>query len=175
MIRAGNHGRRSVGRGRARAGRLGAALVLAGAALALPACSSIRESRGYIVDPVLTDAIQPRIDNQRSVEGTLGRPTFVSQFGTPTWYYISSITAQRPFTRPRIREHSVLAVRFDTAGRVLAVERSGPEQVVFLNPHGDKTPTLGRERGFFEDLFGNIGQVGSTGLGGAPGGGPNGH
>ncbi|MFN4241554.1 MAG: outer membrane protein assembly factor BamE [Erythrobacter cryptus] len=174
MIRAGNHGQRSSGRGRARAGRLSAALVLVGAALALPACSSIRESRGYIVDPVLTDAIQPRIDNQRSVEATLGRPTFVSQFGTPTWYYISSITAQRPFTRPRIREHSVLAVRFDAAGRVLAVERSGPEQVVFLDPNGDKTPTLGRERGFLEDLFGNIGQVGSTGLGGAPGSGPNG-
>jgi hypothetical protein len=46
--------------------------------------------------------------------------------------------------------------------------------VVYLDPNGDKTPTLGRERGFLEDLFGNIGQVGGAGLGGAPGGGPNG-
>lgn len=147
------------------------ALVAAFAAV-LPGCASIRESRGYIVDPLLTSAIQPRIDNQQSVEGTLGRPTFVSQYGTPTWYYVSSITGQRPFNRPRIREHSVLAVQFDDAGRVVKVDRSGVDQVVFLDPNGNKTPTLGRERGFLEDLFGNIGQVGGGGLpgGGGPGG-----
>ena len=147
-------------------------MLLAGVAALLPACTAIRESRGYLVDPLLTETIQPRIDNQQSVEGTLGRPTFISQFGTPTWYYVSSITGQRPFNRPRIREHSVLAVEFDEAGRVVEVKRSGVEQVVFLDPNGDKTPTLGRERGFLEDLFGNIGQVGGGGLpgGGGPGG-----
>jgi len=148
--------------------RIRAAVLLAAIAAVLPACSSIRESRGYIVDPLLTGTIQPRIDNQQSVEGTLGRPTFVSQFGTPTWYYVSSVTGQRPFNRPRIQVHNVLAVRFDEAGRVLNVERSGVDKVVFLDPNGNKTPTLGRERGFLEDLFGNIGQVGA---GGGPGGG----
>lgn len=151
--------------------RLREALLLAGIAMALPGCASIRESRGYIVDPLLTSVIQPQIDNQQSVEGTLGRPTFISQFGTPTWYYVSSITGQRPFNRPRISEHSVLAVQFDEVGRVAEVKRTGMEQVVFLDPNGNKTPTLGRERGFLEDLFGNIGQVGGAGL---PGGGPGG-
>lgn len=152
--------------------RIKAVVLLGAVAATLPACASIRESRGYIVDPLLTNAIQPRIDNQQSVEGTLGRPTFTSQYGTPTWFYVSSITGQRPFSRPRIREHSVLAVQFDEAGRVMKVDRSGVEQVVFLDPNGDKTPTLGRERGFLEDLFGNIGQVGGGGLpgGGGPGG-----
>jgi outer membrane protein assembly factor BamE (lipoprotein component of BamABCDE complex) len=151
-----------------------AGLVLGVAAL-LPACSAIRESRGYITDPLLADVVQPGLDDQRSVEGSLGRPTFTSQFGQPTWYYVSSVTGQRPFTRPKIREHTVLAVRFDDAGKVVAVERSGIDKVVYLDPDGDKTPTLGRERGFLEDLFGNIGQVGGAGLpGGAPGGGPNG-
>ncbi|HEY6965026.1 MAG TPA: outer membrane protein assembly factor BamE [Erythrobacter sp.] len=151
----------------------GAALLLAAAAV-LPGCTSIRESRGYIVDPTLASLVQPKIDNQQSVEGTLGRPTFVSQFGTPTWYYVSSITGQRPFNRPRIRDHSVLAVTFDANGRVSEVTRSGVEKVVYLDPNGDKTPVLGRERSFLEDLFGNIGQVGGAGVGGAPGGGPNG-
>ncbi len=102
------------------------ALVIGGAAL-LAGCSAIRESRGYITDPLLSQVIQPGIDNQQSVEGTLGRPTFTSQFGEPTWYYVSSVTGQRPFTRPRIREHSVLAVRFDEAGKVIEVDRSGVE------------------------------------------------
>jgi hypothetical protein len=52
------------------------------------------------------------------------------------------------------------------------VDRSGVDRVVFLDPNSNKTPTLGRERGFLEDLFGNIGQVGGGGLpgGGGPGG-----
>ncbi|MBI1402141.1 MAG: outer membrane protein assembly factor BamE [Porphyrobacter sp.] len=151
-----------------------ATLVL-GAALLLPACSAIRESRGYITDPLLIDVVQPGIDNQRSVEGTLGRPTFTSQFGQPTWYYVSSVTGQRPFTRLKIRQHAVLAVHFDDAGNVTEVDRSGIDKVVYLDPDGDKTPTLGRERGFLEDLFGNIGQVGGAGLpGGAGPGGPGG-
>ena len=140
--------------------------------LGLSGCSSIRESRGFINDPTLTSAIQPGIDNRRSVEATLGRPTFESQFGAPTWYYVSSVTGRKPFVRPRIREHNVLAVQFDAAGNVSSVDRSGVERVAYLSPDGDETPTLGRERTFLEDLFGNIGQVGGVGPGGAGQGGP---
>ena len=64
--------------------------------------------------------------------------------------------------------------------------RSGFAAELFLlvptsDPGFSVTPiyTLGRERTFFEDLFGNIGAVGAAGMGGAgggggPGGGPNG-
>jgi len=136
-------------------------------------CASIKEHRGYIVDQVLTSSIQPGIDNKQSVQGTLGHPSFESQFGQPTWYYVSSTTGRRPFVNPRIREHQVLAIQFDPAGNVASVERTGLDKVVYLSPDGDKTPTLGRERGFFEDLFGNIGAVGAPGVG-APGGGNTG-
>lgn len=153
------------------AARMGA--IALGAAVLLTGCSSIRESRGYVRDTALVNAIAPGIDNQRSVEETLGRPSFTSQFGQSTWYYVSSITARGPFRQPRIAEHSVLAVTFDQAGNVAAVEQSGMEQVVQLSPDGDETPTLGRERSFLEDLFGNIGTVGAPGMG-APGGPPGG-
>jgi len=146
--------------------------VLAGALAALGACSSIRETRGYVTDNVLLRSIKPGLDNQRSVEGTLGRPTFSSQYGEPTWYYVSSVTGRKPFVRPKIRTHGVLAVKFDDSGNVIAVERSGVDKVVYLRPEGDKTPTLGRERGFLQDLFGNIGAVGAGGPGGAGPGGP---
>lgn len=143
-------------------------LVLAmGAGLA--GCSSIRESRGYVVDAALVNSIQPGIDNQRSVEGTLGRPTFTSQYGAQTWYYVSSVTGRRPLVRPKISTHSVLAVKFDAAGNVIAADRSGVDQIAYISPDGDETPTLGRERTFLEDLFGNIGQVG-TGAGPGAGG-----
>ena len=148
-----------------------AGALLAATGLALAGCSSIRESRGYVTDQVLLNSVQPGIDNQRSVEMTLGRPTFTSQFGEPTWYYVSSTTGRKPFVRPRIQSHQVLAVQFGPDGNVTSAERTGLDQVVYLAPDGDETPMLGRERGFLEDLFGNIGTVGQPGLpgGGGPG------
>jgi outer membrane protein assembly factor BamE (lipoprotein component of BamABCDE complex) len=141
-------------------------VICVAAAMALGGCASITESRGYIVDQTLTSSVQPGLDNQQSVAATLGRPTFTSQFGEPTWYYVSSVTGRKPFVRPKIRQHSVLAVKFDAAGNVVATDRTGLEKVAFFSPDGDETPTLGRERTFFEDLFGNIGVVGAPGSGG---------
>ena len=86
------------------------------------------------------------------------------------WYYVSSTTQQKPFRKPRITQHTVLVVQFDEADNVVDVERTGMEKVARISPESDKTPTLGRDRSFLEDLFGNIGQVGA----GAPAGGGGG-
>ena len=156
------------------------AKVVATAALVLIAsgCASIRDHRGYIVDSALVDAVQPGIDNKQSVEKTLGRPTFISQFGTPTWYYVSIFTRQRPFGRPSAKQELQLKISFDAAGHVTKVDRAGLEQVASISPDRHHTPTLGRDRSFFEDLFGNIGAVGAVPGGGStgpkPGSGPNG-
>ena len=142
-----------------------------GLGLALAGCSSITQRRGYIVDETLVSSVQPCLDNQASVRGTLGQPTMMSQFGDPVWYYVSSRTSQAPFRQPRIDQHSVLAVHFDAAGNVVSTDRTGMEQVARISPESEETPTLGRERSFLQDLFGNIGQVGAPGVpqGRAPG------
>ena len=72
-----NSARKTSRRAIARTIRNGALIGVAG--LALAGCSSIRETRGFVVDPVLTQTVQPGIDNQRSVEGVLGRPTFANE------------------------------------------------------------------------------------------------
>lgn len=145
----------------------GMAVLAAG--LVLTGCSSITTHRGYINDEVLIASVQPGLDNRESVRGVLGQPTMVSQFGEPVWYYISSRNSQTPFRQPRISAHSVLAVQFDEAGNVVSTERTGIDQIARISPESDSTPTLGRERGFLQDLFGNIGTVGAPGAG-APGG-----
>ncbi len=142
-------------------------------------CASIKDHRGYIVDNALVESLQPGIDNRLSVERSLGRPTFTTQYGQPAWYYVSTNTRQRPFASPRATEQTILRISFDAKGNVATVDKAGAEKIARLDPDGKKTPTLGRDRGFLEDLFGNIGTVGS-GMGGPgggatqPGGGPNG-
>jgi len=154
----------------------GRLLSLAIATLALGGCASIKDHRGYLVDAALLDSVMPGVDNRNSVERTLGRPTFVSQFGRQDWYYVSTNTRQKAFTRPQAKEQLLVHIVFDDKGNVAAVDRTGMEKVVKLDPDGKKTPTLGRQRSFLEDLFGNIGQVGAggQGTGGAGTGGPNG-
>ena len=140
---------------------------MAGAVLGLAVlasgCSSLRHHRGYIVDQALIDAVQPGIDNRTSVERTLGRPSFISQFGDKDWFYVSQNTKTPAFQRPRTEDQTVLRIRFDAAGNVIGVDRRGMEQVARINPEGDKTPTLGKDRSFLEDLFGNVGRVGGVG------------
>jgi outer membrane protein assembly factor BamE (lipoprotein component of BamABCDE complex) len=140
------------------------AAVIIGAAL-LSACAGIREHRGYVMDEQLSQAVQVGVDNKASVEKTLGRPTFTGQFSANDWYYVSRDTAAFAFRNPHVTQQKVLHVSFDPAGNVSAVSTTGKELVARIDPVDDKTPTLGRKRGFFEDLFGNIGSVNSGGLG----------
>ncbi|WP_423141072.1 outer membrane protein assembly factor BamE [Parablastomonas sp. CN1-191] len=156
--------------------RMRAMVAVAGLAILASGCASIKDHRGYLADQALVDSVQPGIDNKLSVERTLGRPTFVSQFGQQDWYYLSIDTKQAAFNRPRTYDQTVLRVRFDPSGNVVGVDKSGAEKVVNLNPDGHATPTLGRDRSFLEDLFGNIGSVNGAGGSNAPaqGQGPNG-
>jgi outer membrane protein assembly factor BamE (lipoprotein component of BamABCDE complex) len=152
------------------------ALIAAAAGAFLTAgCTKLALRQGYVVDEALITSVQPGVDNKESVMGTLGRPSFTGQFNENDWYYVSRNTKNYAFADPKASSQTILRVRFDAAGNVTAVDRRGIEQVASIEPSSDKTPTLGRDKSFFEELFGNIGAVGSGGVS-APtgnGGGPN--
>ena len=130
---------------------------------------SIRDHRGYVMDEELTQAIQVGTDNKASVERTLGRPTFAGTFESNDWYYVSRDTRTFAFRDPRVMDQNVLHVRFDPAGNVSSVETTDETLIASINPSKDKTPTLGREKSFFEELFGNIGSIRQPGLPGSQG------
>jgi outer membrane protein assembly factor BamE (lipoprotein component of BamABCDE complex) len=154
-------------------GRLSVAAAFVSLALMSAGCSRVRGHQGFIADNVLIQGIQPGVDNRESVARTLGRPSLAGQFDSLDWYYVSRNTRQLAFALPSPVDQLVLHVRFDQAGNVAAVNQTGLDKVVKINPEGDKTPTLGRDRSFFEDLFGNIGQVGSVGESGGTADNPN--
>lgn len=139
-----------------------------GAAL-LAGCAGVRAHRGAVIDTALVSAVQVGVDNKASVEKTLGRPTFTGEFSQNDWYYVSRDTTAFAFRNPRVNQQTVLHIRFDKAGNVAAVERSGKERIASIDPVGGKTPTLGRKRSFFDELFGGIGTVTSGGLPGSSG------
>jgi outer membrane protein assembly factor BamE (lipoprotein component of BamABCDE complex) len=136
-------------------------VLLAGCAL------STREHRGYVMDEQLTTAVSVGTDNKASVERTLGKPSFTGTFSENDWYYISRDTRAFAFRNPRVTDQSVLHVRFDQTGNVAAVETTDEKLIAEVKPSGDKTPTLGSKKSFFDELFGNIGSIRQPGLPGS--------
>lgn len=155
--------------------RSGAAIALAIAlAAGLGGCARIRGHQGYVMDNALVASIQPGVDNRDSVQRLLGNPSFQGEFQPNTWYYVSRTTRQFSFAQPRPVAQTVLAVRFDPSGNVAGVERTGLDRVASIHPVGDTTPTLGRKRSLFQELFGNIGAVGGVGQNAPTADNPNG-
>ncbi len=140
------------------------------AAAGVGGCTPLRGHQGYIVDVDLVNSVQPGVDNRTTVLQVLGKPTLTGQFGDGDWYYVARDTRNFGYNNPKVSSQVTLRVRFDPAGTVTAIDRTGIEQVASIDPSNKVTPTLGRKRGFFQDLFGNIGTVGAAGAGG-PGGG----
>ncbi len=146
----------------------------AGVSVALSGCARIRNHQGYVIDRTLVASVQPGVDNRDSVRNTLGDPSLAGEFDDSTWYYWSRATRQFSFATPKPVNQLLLAVHFDQAGNVTSVDRSGLETVVPIHPAPGKTPTLGRTRSLFQELFGNIGAVGGSALNGPTADNPNG-
>jgi outer membrane protein assembly factor BamE (lipoprotein component of BamABCDE complex) len=134
------------------------------------ACTRIKDVKGYIADDQLIATLQPGVDNKSSVQKTLGRPTVISEVDPNRWYYVSQLTQQLAFLRPKPKSHQVLAVSFDAKGNLVKTQKLGLDQIVSVDASGDKTPTRGKESSFWDNIFGDIGRY-SPG-GGEGGGGP---
>lgn len=144
----------------------GVAAAVVGVAL-LGGCSSIgtTEHKGYVLDKELATTVQVGVDNKESVAKTLGRPSFTGQFDANDWYYVARDTRTVAFRSQKVIDQDVLHVRFDAAGNVASVNTTDETLIASIDPVDDKTPTLGRRRSFFDELFGNIGVLNQGALG----------
>lgn len=146
--------------------RFAAFLLAATLAAGLTAgCVPLRSHQGYIVDADLVNSVQPGTDTRQSVLSILGKPSFTGEFTQGDWYYVSRESRNYGFNNPHVREQTTLRISFDGRGVVTAVRKSGVEQVASIDPSSKITPTLGKKRSFFDELFGNIGAVGTLGAG----------
>jgi outer membrane protein assembly factor BamE (lipoprotein component of BamABCDE complex) len=141
------------------------------AAIGIGGCAPLRTHQGYVVDADLVNSVQPGVDTRQSVLDTLGTPTFTTQFGKGQWFYLARDSRNFAYHKPKAVSQITLRISFDDQGRVTRIDRTGIDQVVKIDPVKRTTPTLGRKRSFFQQLFGNIGTVGAPGMAPPQGGG----
>ncbi|MGN6375132.1 MAG: outer membrane protein assembly factor BamE [Sphingomonas sp.] len=138
-------------------------LAAGAAVLGIGGCAPIRSHQGYVVDVDLVNSIEPGVDTRQSVLDTLGTPTFTSQFAKGQWFYLARDSRNLAFRKPKPADQITLKISFNDKGTVTRIDRTGVDQVASISPTKRITPTLGRKRGFFQQLFGNIGTVSAAG------------
>lgn len=132
-------------------------------------CAKNVNHRGWLADNDLVAEIIPGVDNTSSVEASLGTPSAKSVFGNETWYYISRTHQHVAFFKPDLTEQQIVLVAFDERGTVEGVSELGLEDARAINTVDKKTPTRGKELGFFEQIFSNIGRFSGGGGPAQPG------
>ena len=139
------------------------AVGLAAALIALPmgvgACAPIKSTHGFQALDVKPTDLKVGDDSKSTVLERLGSPSVRSTFDPNLWFYISQSVNQVAFYKPRVTQREVVAVSFDEAEKVKAVDRLTLKDGKVVAFNGRKTPTRGRELTILEQLLGNVGRT----------------
>jgi len=87
---------------------------------------------------------------------------------------MNSVRQSFAYLRPLVEERSITAISFNADGQVEKVAEYGIEDGYYVNIQDRKTPTRGRELSVLEQIFGSVGRLPTSTLGGnqpIPGGG----
>ena len=131
---------------------------LAGFLIVAVGCTPKVETHGYVLSENRIEEVEPGIHTRADVAELLGSPSNVATFNDTTWYYISKRVETFAFFKPKVLDQQVVMVKFEDSGFVKDVVRYDLADGQVIEPVPRETVTRGKELGFFEQLFGNIGR-----------------
>lgn len=154
-------------------------VAVAAIALFSTACNPVLRTHGYV--PTVENKpqeVNPETDTKATVLARLGNPSVKSTFDEDieddTWYYMNAVRQRYAYLRPQIESRNITAITFNGDGQVTEVADYGIEDGRYVNYVDRKTPTRGRQLSVLEQVFGTIGRLPVSQLGGqqqVPGGG----
>jgi outer membrane protein assembly factor BamE (lipoprotein component of BamABCDE complex) len=134
-----------------------AAALVAGAALA--ACAPIRQVSGYQAIDHQPQDVKVGMDTKSTVLDQLGSPSSQSTFDPNTWYYITQLSAEIGYHKPRVTKRIVVAISFDKdSEKVTKIDQYSLKDGKVMAYNDRETPTRGRELSWVEQLLGNVGR-----------------
>jgi outer membrane protein assembly factor BamE (lipoprotein component of BamABCDE complex) len=130
--------------------------------LALGGCIGETINRGYVLTPETLEQLTVGASREQ-VLLSLGSPSTTGTLGGEVFYYISQ-KASRPvaFMNPEITDQRVLAIYFDTDGRVSEVAEYGMKDGKVFDFLSRKTPTGGADYGFIGQILRGATKVGPS-------------
>lgn len=129
-----------------------------GVFLATAACNPVYTNHGYI--PTDLELAQIQIGASREeVQQVLGRPSAEGMLNADAWYYVQGRWKLTGINAPRELDREVVAISFDSQGRVTNIERYGMEhgRVVVLSRRVTSSNVQGNSA--IKQIFGNVGRL----------------
>ena len=140
-------------------------LLLSSIAVCLASCSPIVDVRGHGTDDANFSQVIPGQTQEDDVRALFGSPSTQSNFGDPTWYYITQKKERRGVLATEVTEQHVTEIRFDDKKTVAEIKEYTQQDGKDVQIVSKETPSEGQHLGFFEQLLGNFGRFGTPGRG----------
>ncbi len=129
--------------------------------IALNACVSKLDKRGYMFDMSNHNLLQEGITSKERVLKIMGSPTLISDLDSDeAWIYYAENLKRLLFFKPDIISRDVLVIKFNEIGTIRELNRfdlsDEDKQLQFAE---NFTNVESRKIGFLKSLFSNVGQI----------------
>lgn len=122
----------------------------------LSSCVSNYEYTGIKVSPEdYTKISKNRMSKDELLE-FVGSPTFNSDLGGETWYYVYTVTDKVAFFRPELIDEEVVVIKFTKDGAFSSIKKYSHEDIEKFAFSQEYTPTLGTDTNPFQQIVRNI-------------------
>ncbi|MCB1339763.1 MAG: outer membrane protein assembly factor BamE [Pseudooceanicola sp.] len=138
-------------------GRLGRLALAGGLVLAMTACVATYRNHGYVPPEEELAKIQVGRDTRESVAETIGTPGASGVLNTGGYYYIESRVRHYGARAPQTISRELVAISFDSRGRVSNIERFGLERGRVIPLERRITDSGASDRSFLRQLLSNLG------------------
>jgi len=138
-------------------------IAFAAAALAcagLSACSPTVAYTGFQAREEQPKDVKVGLDTKSTVLSRLGSPSVVSTFEPNVWFYVSQVSTQTAYKKPKLRSRDIVAISFADDEKVKGVEAYDTTKGYRIAYAKGETPTRGRQITVLEQLLGNVGRGG---------------
>ena len=109
----------------------------------------------------LVKQLSPGEQTKDTVRKLIGTPSSIGTFDDRVWYYITQRTKNQAFFKPLLTDQKILALEFDEQEVLKSIKQYGIKEARLIEPHAEKTPTVGRKLTLIQQLFGNLGRFSS--------------
>lgn len=122
-------------------------------------CLSRIEKSGYSFD--LTDyQVKEGESGKLEILQNMGSPTLIDDIdGGESWIYMEEEVKNLLFFKPKIEKRKILLLTFDEKNIVKSAANYDLDSENKIKFNSDKTAVTEVKKGFFADIFGNIGQI----------------
>ena len=125
----------------------------------LISCGQI-EKNGYSFELSDYQLLKENVDDKNDALNFMGYPSFISEVNQKElWVYYSEDMKKVLFFKPEILDRKIITISFKEQNSVEAIKNYNLKNQTSIKFNNNYTDVVNREKGWWSQIFGNIGQV----------------